>query len=187
MSKEFPDSQFLNKIAVPVIRLYTDGGYSRNRGVGACAFVAVSDGKVIHSDSYTYTKSTSNRMELQAAIEALSWANTEMFDYKPVIITDSKYLDGLPTWSKKWAENGWKTAHGNDVKNLDLVKQYLLAISASNGFSSQWTAGHAGQQFNELADSLVQIAMDDKEDEVHDDSEHWKTVRDGIENRPLWE
>lgn len=185
MSDEFPEN--INLPVRKIIRLYTDGGYSRKRGIGACAFVIIEGDKtIIHSDSCGYKKSTSNRMEIQAVIDALEWAIINMPDHRVVLFSDSKYTLGIPGWSRQWELNGWKTASGSPVKNRDLVTQYVTAIAASNNFTSQWVAGHDGDQFNEMVDTLVGIAMDDMEDEIVDDGEHWGQVRSDIEDRPLW-
>ena len=189
MSEEFPTN-----INFPIfesiqktIRLFTDGGYSRKRGIGACAFIVVEGDKtIIHSDSCGYKSSTSNRMEIQAAIDSLEWAIGNMPDYRVILFSDSKYVLGIPGWSRQWELNGWKTSGGSPVKNKDLVSQYVTAVYASNNFASHWLAGHDGHQFNEMADTLVGIAMDDMEDDIVDDGDHWDQVRSDIEDRPLW-
>ena len=188
MSNEFPDINIPGFNSQKIIRVYTDGGYSRKRTVGACSFVVVEgDRTIIHSDSCGYTKSTSNRMEIQAVIDGLSWVRENMPDYKVVIFSDSKYTLGIPKWAQRWKENGWKTSNNSPVKNRGLIEEYLSEVELANSFSSQWIAGHDGNMFNEMADTLVGIAMDDEEDSIIDDGDHWASVRSDIEDRPLWD
>ena len=61
---------------------------------------------------------TNNRMELTAAIEALSALK------RPSAVelhTDSEYLrNGITEWIKGWKRNGWKTRDRKPVKNVEL-------------------------------------------------------------------
>lgn len=144
------------------IRLYTDGGYRSTLGIGACAFVAVyKDEYAPYTFSVSYKRTTSNRMELRGAIEALKWARRKLPQCSAAIVTDSRYLNGIPEWAVRWRANGWKTANKNDVKNRDLVKAYLSEIERANSFSSEWIPGHSGNMWNELADTLAGIAIEE--------------------------
>ena len=61
---------------------------------------------------------TNNRMELQAAIGALSALK------QPCAVdfyTDSTYVrNGITKWVRSWKVRGWKTAGKQPVKNEDL-------------------------------------------------------------------
>jgi ribonuclease HI len=100
-------------------------------------------------------------MELRGVIEALKWARRFVPEHRVLIITDSKYIDKIPEWAVRWRANGWKTAKKQDVKNKDLVLAYLIETEKANGFASEHVHGHSGDVWNEHADLLVNIAMDE--------------------------
>jgi ribonuclease HI len=99
---------------------------------------------------------TNNRMELQAAIEALK-ALTQ-----PCVVqfhTDSNYLrDGITKWLRGWKLNGWKTQAKQRVKNEDLWRQLDAAVS-SHQVEWHWVKGHAGDAGNERCDVLATAAI----------------------------
>lgn len=66
------------------------------------------------------TRSTNQRGEMLALRLAMQYAANDTF-----IITDSEYLFNAMTknWCDKWAHNGWRTASGDLVKNMDLWQQ----------------------------------------------------------------
>lgn len=97
-------------------------------------------------------ETTNNRMELRAAIEALSaLKDTCHVD----LTTDSTYVrDGVMRWMEKWEQNGWRTAAGKPVKNQDLwraLKEQVLR----HRVTWHWVKGHSGHPENELADALA--------------------------------
>ena len=58
---------------------------------------------------------TNNRMELQAAIEALQIVGACP---EATIVTDSRYvIDGLTRWIHNWRRRGWTTTTNTPVKN----------------------------------------------------------------------
>jgi ribonuclease HI len=99
---------------------------------------------------------TNNRMELQAAIEAL----TAFPEGAAVTVhTDSQYVkNGVTTWVHGWKRNGWKTAARKPVKNQDLW-QALDALTAARAITWKWVKGHAGHPGNEEADRLAREGM----------------------------
>ncbi len=51
---------------------------------------------------------------------------------------------------------GWKTASGAPVKNLDLVRDIDREIAERKGpVRFRWVRGHVGNHFNEVADKLA--------------------------------
>ena len=69
---------------------------------------------------------TNNRMELQAAIEALS-ALKEPCAVE--LYTDSQYVKGGMTgWIHGWKKNGWKTSAKKPVKNAELWQALDAAV-----------------------------------------------------------
>ncbi|MEM9573037.1 MAG: ribonuclease HI [Pseudomonadota bacterium] len=133
------------------IQIWTDGACSGNPGPGGWGVLLVSGTRrkeLYGGDADT----TNNRMELQAAIEALNALK------KPSAVTlhtDSTYVkDGLTKWIHGWKKNGWKTAAKKPVKNKDLW-QALDEACARHDIKWVWVKGHAGDEGNEKADELA--------------------------------
>lgn len=139
------------------IVVYTDGGCSGNPGPGGWGIVVIADG-VAKQLSGGEAMTTNNRMELMAAITALTVVhNTPAFTGRGVTVNiDSQYVkNGITTWIKGWKAKGWKTADKKPVKNQDLWIQ-LDQLNSSLNVNWNWVKGHAGIQYNEICDSLCQ-------------------------------
>ena len=101
-------------------------------------------------------RTTNNRMELTAAIEALE-ALKGPSDVE--LHTDSNYLrGGITSWIKGWKRNGWRTADKKPVKNAELW-QRLEQAEARHRVNWHWVKGHAGHDENERADELAREGM----------------------------
>lgn len=95
---------------------------------------------------------TNNRMELQAAIAALTALSRPC---QVEIHTDSTYVrDGITKWIHGWKRNGWRTKEKQPVKNEDLW-QALDAALSRHQVEWRWVRGHAGHEHNERADELA--------------------------------
>ena len=143
------------------IKIYTDGGCSGNPGPGGWAFVVLEENGVKKSSGGD-KNTTNNKMELTAVIKALEYISSsdELRNKKPVIHTDSAYVkNGITSWIKSWVLNGWKTAAKKSVKNKEL---WILLKDLDDRISAEWkwVKGHAGNEYNELCDSLVGKEMD---------------------------
>jgi ribonuclease HI len=139
----------------PGVTIFTDGACSGNPGPGGWgAILRFGDAEKELSGGEALT--TNNRMELTAAIEALSALK------RPVHVdlhTDSEYLrKGITGWIHRWKKNGWKTADRKPVKNAELW-QALDALIARHDVAWHWVRGHAGDEMNERADALARQAM----------------------------
>jgi ribonuclease HI len=136
----------------PRVTIYTDGGADPNPGPGGWGAVLIHDAtghvkKLSGSDPNT----TNNRMELTAAIEALS-ALKQPCDVH--LYTDSEYLKlGITE-----RIGGWQAKGFNRVKNADLWK-WLVELSLVHDITWEWVKGHAGNHYNELADRLATQAI----------------------------
>ncbi len=138
------------------VTIYTDGGCRGNPGPGGWA--ASLQMNVHRKELYGYeAETTNNRMELTAAVKALESLQ------RPCIVvlhTDSQYLrQGITQWITNWKRNGWKTAQRKPVKNADLWQQLDNAVGPHK-IDWCWVKGHAGDQGNERADRLVNMAID---------------------------
>ena len=142
------------------IVIYTDGGCSGNPGPGGWGAVILADGKDLRLSGGEHN-TTNNRMELMAAISALSTvANTPDFSNRPVsVYADSQYVkNGITSWITNWKKNGWRTAAKKPVLNQDLW-QKLDALNSSLNVSWNWVKGHAGIEYNEVCDQLCQTEI----------------------------
>jgi ribonuclease HI len=139
------------------IIVYTDGGCSGNPGPGGWGIVVIANGEA-RQLSGGEKVTTNNRMELTAAISALSVIqNTPSFNGKKIIVNiDSQYVkNGITVWIKSWKQKGWKTADKKPVKNQDLWQQ-LDELNSNLNVEWNWVKGHAGIEYNEICDQLCQ-------------------------------
>lgn len=135
--------------------IHSDGACHGNPGPGGWAAVLVS-GEHQRELSGGAAATTNNRMELQAAIEALSALKQPC---KVEFHTDSNYLrDGITKWLRGWKRNGWRTALKQPVKNEDLWRRLDAAVSPHT-VNWHWVKGHAGDAGNERCDALATAAI----------------------------
>lgn len=136
--------------------IYTDGACRGNPGPGGWGALLTS-GETRKAISGFAAQTTNNRMELQAALEALLALKQPC---RITLWTDSEYLrKGMTEWLPGWKARGWKTAAKQPVKNADLW-QALEAASARHRIDWRWVKGHAGDPGNEAVDRLANEAID---------------------------
>lgn len=118
-------------------KIYTDGSCLNNpSGPSGWAFCLLEDGEewfVCGGEP----SSTNNRMELQAVIESLKFAQNQKY----TIYTDSKLTMNCALG--KWKRNA----------NLDLWKEYN-EVSKNKELKWEWVKAHNGDEYNELVDKL---------------------------------
>ena len=99
------------------VEIFTDGACRGNPGPGGWGAV-MRHGEHQKELYGGEPNTTNNRMELLAAIEALS-ALTQ--PCKVDLTTDSQYVrQGITNWMDNWKKRNWKTAAKKPVKNVDL-------------------------------------------------------------------
>lgn len=139
------------------IQIFTDGACRGNPGPGGWGAL-LRYGKHEKTLSGAENLTTNNRMELTAAIAALSSVK------EPCTIelyTDSKYLQkGITEWIPMWKKRGWKTASKQPVKNADLW-QMLEQEVIHHHITWHWVKGHSGHPENELVDEIANLAIDE--------------------------
>ena len=135
--------------------IFTDGACSGNPGPGGWGAL-ICNGENENELTGGAAETTNNRMELQAAIEALK----SLPDGSVVrLTTDSVYVkDGITGWIKNWKARGWKTAAKKPVKNVDLWQE-LDSEAQRHSVEWHWVKGHAGHAGNERADELARQGM----------------------------
>lgn len=137
--------------------IYTDGACSGNPGPGGWGAVLTFSGteKELYGGE---SNTTNNRMELQAAIEAL---NALTRPCHVTLYTDSTYVkNGITGWIHSWKSKGWKGSNKKPVKNVDLWKA-LDAATQRHTIDWQWVKGHAGNPGNERADTLARLGIEE--------------------------
>lgn len=130
--------------------IFTDGSASPNPGPGG--FAVIENGAPIALGSEN--PSTNIRMEglaLKRAFEILDG------EEEAEILTDSEFwVNVLMKWAPAWEKNGWKKKNG-EIKNLDIVKP-LYELYKNSNVELKWLKGHAGHEFNEMADEWANRA-----------------------------
>ena len=141
--------------APDIVDIYTDGACSGNPGPGGWGALFVhrrTEKEVCGGEPAT----TNNRMELRAAIEAISALKRPS---RVRLHTDSVYVrDGITQWIHGWKRNGWRTAQRKPVKNVDLWEALDAALQPHD-IEWRWVKGHAGHPENERADQLARDGM----------------------------
>lgn len=134
------------------VEIYTDGSCDTTTRRGGWGYL-LRYGDQEKTASGFEADTTNNRMELTAAVEALT-ALTQ--PCRVVLMTDSQYLKNAFTagWLKSWQRNGWQTSNRQPVKNQDLWLR-LLELSGLHDLTWAWTKGHAGHSENERVDRLA--------------------------------
>ena len=134
---------------------YTDGSCLVNpNGPGGWATVIIDTetGETVEL-SQGCPGTTNNRMEMEAAIAAMSFPDEPS---SITIYTDSQYLKNgfAANWITGWKKRGWVKSNGQPVLNQDLW-QKLDALYQTHQVKFQWVKGHAGNTFNERCDELA--------------------------------
>lgn len=138
------------------VLVHCDGACRGNPGPGGYGAI-LRCGKHERELSGAEPRTTNNRMELTAAIAALSTL-TERCRVR--IVTDSQYLrKGITEWIKSWMRNGWRTAGRKPVLNRDLWER-LVELCSRHDVEWGWVQGHSGDPFNERCDALANRAID---------------------------
>ena len=139
------------------VDIYTDGACRGNPGKGGWGAVLVYGGRekeLSGGDPMT----TNNRMELTAAIEALSALKEPC---EVTLTSDSKYLTDAITlgWAVSWRARGWKKADRSPALNADLWER-LLELLSIHRVTLVWVKGHNGHPYNERCDRLATAYAD---------------------------
>ncbi len=140
--------------------IYTDGACMNNPGPGGYGVVLLY-GEKRRELSGGFRKTTNNRMEITAAIEALK---SLRYTCRVTLRTDSQYLVNTieKGWAVKWKSNGWMRNAKDKALNPDLWQQ-LLDLCALHKVKFEWVRGHAGDRENERCDRLCVEASQKKD------------------------
>ena len=120
------------------VLIYVDGA-CRNNGQseakGGCGVYWGNCHPFNCSETLLGDKQTNNRVEMSAAVIALSQAIDKGLK-NITIISDSRYMkEGISNWIKKWKINGWKSQTKTDILNKDL---WMLLDSLNSKVNVTW-------------------------------------------------
>ena len=140
----------LNLMEKP-IKVYTDGAASGNPGPGGYGII-LTYGNHRKELSAGYRRTTNNRMELLAVVEALK--AIKKTGAEVIIHSDSQYVVNSVEkgWVFDWQKKGFK-----GKKNPDLWRQYL-EVAKNFKIKFIWLRGHTGHEENERCDVLATTA-----------------------------
>ena len=139
------------------IEIFTDGACRGNPGPGGWGAL-LRQGSIEKEIFGGEPDTTNNRMELMAAIQALTAIKAAA---RVDLTSDSEYVrKGITEWLPNWKKRGWKTAAKKPVKNKDLWQQLEFA-AARHETTWHWIKGHSGHRENEIADSLANRGIDE--------------------------
>lgn len=137
------------------VTIHSDGACDGNPGPGGWAAVLVY-GEHRREVSGSELATTNNRMEIQAAAEALACLKEPC---QVEFHTDSQYLrKGITEWIRIWKARGWITKTKQPVKNEDLWRK-LASAAERHQVAWHWVKGHAGDVENERCDTLATLAI----------------------------
>lgn len=131
----------------PYTTVYCDGSSTGRVGAGGWGWVTT-DGREASGGALD---TTNNRMELQAAHEAILALPGLL-----LVVCDSRYvIDGATIWRHAWARDGWRKPKVNN----DLWQAFARTLDARGPeIRWAWVRGHVGYEHNERADALAKAA-----------------------------
>ena len=137
------------------VTIYTDGSCIGNPGPGGY-------GAILEYQGYRreifggYRKTTNNRMELIAIIEALAILKEPC---NVTLYSDSEYVVKAMSegWPYSWKEKGWRRNGDKGAANSDLWS-VLLNLCETHNVRFHWVRGHSGHPENERCDALASAA-----------------------------
>lgn len=139
------------------VDIYTDGACRGNPGNGGWGAVLVYGDREMELSGGDHD-TTNNRMELLAAINALSALKIPC---EVTLTSDSKYLtDAINKgWLDSWRRRGWRKADKSAVLNVDLWEM-LIPLLERHDVTFIWVKGHDGHPYNERCDKLATAYAD---------------------------
>lgn len=138
------------------VTIYTDGACSGNPGPGGWGAILMMGEHRRELSGYD-PRTTNNRMEILAAVEALRALKAPCH---VKLHSDSAYLVNafLQNWLGNWQRNGWVNSKKDPVENQDLWRELL---QAARPHRVEWikVKGHADNPHNNRCDELARAAI----------------------------
>ncbi len=147
------------------LKIYIDGSALKNPGPGGLAaiieFPISLDLENKNIFKVGYYKTTNQRMELRACIEALGWIikNSEKINANRIIIvTDSSYVCDNRKNAPYWRKNKWRNRENRPIMNADLWKRFISVRDRVNVRTEIiWKRGKSTEELK-AADKLAKEA-----------------------------
>ncbi|MCL6588978.1 MAG: ribonuclease HI [Firmicutes bacterium] len=139
-----------------LVEIFTDGACAGNPGPGGWGAILICDGTEKEMSGQE-SSTTNQRMELKAAIAALSALK---YPCEVKLYSDSAYLINAfeKKWIPNWLRNGWRNSHGKPVENQDLWRQ-LIELSGIHKVEWIKVRGHEDNVYNNRCDQLARAAI----------------------------
>lgn len=156
---------------------YTDGSSSKAKNEAAYACCVLKKRKNKKDDPMLYESftqkeyaynayagkaickdGTNNVGELTAFGEAAAHFGKNQYQ---IIVSDSEYsIKAFREWYYSWSHNNFRSYSGKEIKNKELIQRIHSNIFSSGKITLfKWTAGHAGEPFNEKCDELAKHVL----------------------------
>jgi len=146
--------------------IFCDGACEPNPGKAGSGMAVYRAGLLANLWYGAYNPAgTNNTAELQALLQALILARTEIHDDKSVQVrSDSSYgLNAVTKWAAGWEKRGWRKAEG-EIKNLEVIQElYALYQEIEDDVKLQHVSAHVGIEGNELADRMAMFAVEQRQ------------------------
>lgn len=142
---------------------YTDGsciGNGKANATGGYGVVGVDEttDKVVFVRAKRSNDTTNNREELKAILYVMLnyGEKNDEWCQPPIVYSDSAYcVNTFNDWMFRWAALGWKKSDKQTPENLDLIQAYYQWYMQGYRIDLRKIKGHAGNDWNELADQLA--------------------------------
>ncbi len=155
-------NQVTNKVQTAEIQIYCDGACSPNPGKSGTGLALYQQGKITALYYGLYQPNgTNNTAELNGLLYSFKLAKKYLAKTEQVqILSDSKYsIDCITKWAKGWQAKGWTRGKGEEIKNLNLIKEcFALYQEIKKQLIISHVKGHANIEGNELSDRMAVLA-----------------------------
>jgi ribonuclease HI len=150
------------------IQIYCDGACSPNPGKSGTGIAIYQQGKIAALYYGLFqVNGTNNTAELNGLLYSFKLAKKYLTSVEQVqILSDSKYsIDCITKWAKGWQAKGWTRGKGEEIKNLDLIKEcFTLYQEIKKHVIISHVKGHANIEGNELSDRMAVLARLQKQE-----------------------
>lgn len=147
------------------IKIYADGGSRGNGSPEAISGygIVILYGEHIKEYYEGFKQKTNNQMEIMGAIKSLELLRR--YDIPVELHSDSAYLINCMNnrWYVGWKKNGWRNSKKKPVENRELWEELLDQVAKFRKVDFIKVKGHSDNEWNNRADELANMAMDEVE------------------------
>lgn len=149
--------------------IYTDGS-SLNNGkencVGGWSAIFVLNEKLYIRYGHLSAQSSNNKGEIGGVLYSINLLRGKK-DWKLKMVSDSQYVvKSINEWRHKWVKSNY-----DGIKNREYLVPLFTLWDEHGGSTIEWTRGHVGTKYNEVADEwagrgMRNIIMEKSDDKV---------------------